>query len=298
MIDVCGFFFRAAPSYTPPPEIDEFIKSGSVPIYIGFGSIVMDDAHAMTETILAAVRDCGVRAIVSKGWSKLGTGFKDESVLFIDDCPHGTTKLTHSILFFKTNPIFYRMAFPTSQRGNSSRRCWHNGLWLTQRSTYLHRPIFWRVSNPRQPLKLIGRSQLNSSQPFWGNMVSVAGAGPPPIDAKNMNPEILSSAIRFLLSSEALMAAGTIADKMSTENGVKTAVDSFHRHLSVKDMSCSMLPDSPATWSLKTKKGKDKIVLRLSHRAASVLVEEKKINVKDLRLYESSLSDPLFNFGQ
>lgn len=134
---------------------------------------------------------------------------------------------------------------------------------------------------------------IYSSQPFWGNMVSVAGAGPPPIDAKNMNPEILSSAIRFLLSPEALTAAGIIADKMCSENGVKTAVDSFHRHLSVKDMSCSMLPNSPATWSIKTKKGKDKVVLKLSHRAASVLVEEKKIDVKDLRLYEPSLSTPI-----
>jgi UDP:flavonoid glycosyltransferase YjiC (YdhE family) len=88
-IDVCGFFFRNAPEYTPFPELDAFLRAGPPPIYIGFGSIVMENAAQMTQTIVEAVHECGVRAIVSKGWSKLGTGVEDDSILFIDDCPHG-----------------------------------------------------------------------------------------------------------------------------------------------------------------------------------------------------------------
>jgi sterol 3beta-glucosyltransferase len=49
----------------------------------------MEDAHKMTQNIINAIEKCGVRAIVSKGWSKLGTGFKHDKILFIDDCPHG-----------------------------------------------------------------------------------------------------------------------------------------------------------------------------------------------------------------
>lgn len=49
----------------------------------------MEDPAAMTQTILDAVHECGVRAIVSKGWSKLGTGVEDPNVLFLGDCPHG-----------------------------------------------------------------------------------------------------------------------------------------------------------------------------------------------------------------
>lgn len=86
---MCGFFFREPPDYTPPVELEEFLKSGPTPIYIGFGSIVMDNPQVMTEIILCAVRDSGVRAIVSKGWSKLGEGYSDPNVIFIDDCPHG-----------------------------------------------------------------------------------------------------------------------------------------------------------------------------------------------------------------
>jgi sterol 3beta-glucosyltransferase len=113
-------------------------------------------------------------------------------------------------------------------------------------------------------------------------MVSVAGAGPPPIDAKLVTPETLSNAITFLLSPSALAAAGAIAEKMRSENGVKEAVASFHRQLSLKDMSCSLIQGNPATWVLKGAKKNE--ALRLSHRAASVLVEEKTIDVKDLRL--------------
>jgi UDP:flavonoid glycosyltransferase YjiC (YdhE family) len=89
-IDVCGFFFRDPSPYDPPANIDRFLNAGPPPVYIGFGSIVVEDPASMTALILEAVRMCGVRAIVSRGWSNLGYGLEDqtESVLFIDDCPH------------------------------------------------------------------------------------------------------------------------------------------------------------------------------------------------------------------
>jgi UDP:flavonoid glycosyltransferase YjiC (YdhE family) len=44
----------------------------------------------LTNIILEAVKSTGTRAIVSKGWSKLGSDLDraDEDVLFIGDCPH------------------------------------------------------------------------------------------------------------------------------------------------------------------------------------------------------------------
>jgi sterol 3beta-glucosyltransferase len=49
----------------------------------------MENPKKMTETILGAVQATGIRAIVSKGWGKLGVGVEVPNVLFIDDCPHG-----------------------------------------------------------------------------------------------------------------------------------------------------------------------------------------------------------------
>lgn len=85
--DVCGFFFRDSPNYTPSNELDHFLHDGPKPVYIGFGSIVIDDPKKMTQTILEAVRISGVRAIISRGWSKLG-GRETPDVFYLDDCPH------------------------------------------------------------------------------------------------------------------------------------------------------------------------------------------------------------------
>ncbi|GKT66114.1 glycosyltransferase family 1 protein [Colletotrichum tofieldiae] len=88
-IDICGFFLRPEPSYTPPSNLTTFLDKGPPPIYVGFGSIVIDDAESMTKTILDACRLSGVRAIISRGWSKLGGNNPvTDSVFYIDDCPH------------------------------------------------------------------------------------------------------------------------------------------------------------------------------------------------------------------
>lgn len=77
------------PSYNPPPELDTFLKAGPPPVYIGFGSIVVDDPESLIKTVLDAVKKAGVRAIVSKGWSNLASTASDEKIYFIGDCPHG-----------------------------------------------------------------------------------------------------------------------------------------------------------------------------------------------------------------
>ena len=43
----------------------------------------------MTRMILEAVRSLGVRAVVSRGWSKLGEASSDDNqVFYLGDCPH------------------------------------------------------------------------------------------------------------------------------------------------------------------------------------------------------------------
>ncbi|KAF4631575.1 hypothetical protein G7Y89_g6551 [Cudoniella acicularis] len=220
-LDVCGFFFRNVPEYTPEPEIDAFLRSRPRPIYIGFGSIVMEDPAAMTQTILTAVRQCG--------------------------------DYQHEIewLFKHVGAVIH-----------------HGGAGTTACGLLNGRPT--------------GIVPFFGDQPFWGNMVAAAGAGPHPIDHKSLNSKSLSEAVTFLLSPDALLAAEGIAVKMRTEDGVKQAVTSFHRNLSVKFMSCPLVPGHPATWTWK--RGHKSV--NLSHKAAAVLVEEKRIDISSLRLYK------------
>ncbi|KAK0127733.1 hypothetical protein ONS96_007247 [Cadophora gregata f. sp. sojae] len=70
---------------------------------------------------------------------------------------------------------------------------------------------------------------------------------------------------------------------MKAENGVRAAVRSFHRNVPVPELNCDMVPKHPANWSWK----KGKRTLKLSHRAASILVEYKKIKASSLKLHKS-----------
>jgi len=85
--DICGFFFREPGPYTPDPDLDAFLRAGPPPIYIGFGSIVMDDPERISRMLLDAITMCGVRAIISRGWSKLD-GPPMNNVFYVGDCPH------------------------------------------------------------------------------------------------------------------------------------------------------------------------------------------------------------------
>lgn len=117
------------------------------------------------------------------------------------------------------------------------------------------------------------------SQPFWGNMVHAGGAGPAPIPFKTLNSQNLADAIRFCLTPEASTAARQIANKMSSEAGVRRAVASFHANLPLDKMRCDFLPNLPAVWTYE-KKGKQ---TKLSKIAAEMLVEAGKISWNSLK---------------
>ncbi|KAJ7705318.1 hypothetical protein B0H17DRAFT_1037634 [Mycena rosella] len=244
-IDICGFFFRDPPNYTPPPELDAFLRAGPPPVYIGFGSIVIDDPQRMSAILLEAVQAVGVRAIISRGWSKLD-GPALQNVLYLGDCPHEW--------------LFQHVAAVVHHGGAGTTAC---GL-LNGKPTAIV-PFF-------------------GDQPFWGNMVAAAGAGPKPIPHKALDVQNLTDAIACCLAPEATAAARSIASKMRSESGVKTAVDSFHANLPLERLPCEILPNQSAAWTIK--KGKRKI--RLSKLAAAALVQDLTIDRKALKSHASN----------
>ncbi|RYP47048.1 hypothetical protein DL768_006843 [Monosporascus sp. mg162] len=244
-IDVCGFFFREAPQYSPPEPLTSFLSGGPPPVYIGFGSIVLDDPERMINTILGAIQLAGVRAIISKGWSDLA-GSESESIYWIGDCPHEW--------------LFQHVAAVVHHGGAGTTAC---GL---------------RNGKPTAIVPFFG------DQPFWGDMVANAGAGPKPIPQKQLSSENLAEAIRYCLSPRAVLAAQSIAARMASENGVQTAVESWLRQLPVKRMQCDLLPTQPAAWAYT----KSRRPLKLSKVAAEILLSQNTIESKHLSLYESN----------
>jgi hypothetical protein len=53
-VDITGNFFgepKGNANYQPPPELAEFLAKGEPPIFIGFGSMVIEDTAALVKTV-------------------------------------------------------------------------------------------------------------------------------------------------------------------------------------------------------------------------------------------------------
>ncbi|PHH74114.1 hypothetical protein CDD82_5095 [Ophiocordyceps australis] len=73
-IRVTGYWFlNEGGSYQPPKELADFIRTaredGKKLVYVGFGSIIVNDPARMTQEVIDAVVNADVRCILSKGWS-------------------------------------------------------------------------------------------------------------------------------------------------------------------------------------------------------------------------------------
>ncbi|OTA60831.1 glycosyltransferase family 1 protein, partial [Hypoxylon sp. EC38] len=244
-IDVAGFvFLDLASSFKPPEDLVKFLDNGETPIYIGFGSIVVDDADRFTEMIFEAVRLAGVRALVSKGWGGLGQDNVPENIYMLDNTPHDW--------------LFPRV-----------RACViHGGAGTTA--------IALKCGKPTMVVPFFG------DQHFWGSMVGNAGAGPMPVPYKKLTAEGLAEGIKYCLTDEALEAAQKIAKDIELEgDGAKNAVRAFHRNLVLsgeQSMRCSILEDRVAVWRVK------QTSLKLSALAADIAVNWGMISWRRLRL--------------
>ncbi|EGX53914.1 hypothetical protein AOL_s00004g573 [Orbilia oligospora ATCC 24927] len=215
-IKISGFYFLdLANNYTPAEDLAAFLDAGPPPVYIGFGSIVVDDPNALTNMIFEAIRLTGIRALVSKGWGGLGGDSLQipENVFMLGNCPHDW--------------LFKRVACVVH----------HGGAGTTAIGIALGKPT---VIVP-----------FFGDQPFWGSMVHRAGAGPAPVPFKEMTAEILAASIKFALSPEAQTAAGKIAEKVKQEAGTVTGADSFHSSLDKQKLRCMVDPRRAAVWRIK-----------------------------------------------
>ncbi|KUJ23026.1 UDP-Glycosyltransferase/glycogen phosphorylase [Mollisia scopiformis] len=245
-IDIAGFvFLDLASSFEPPEDLVKFLDTGEPPVYIGFGSIVVDDPDKFTKMIFEAVEKAGVRALVSKGWGGLGDDDNTpDNIYMLENTPHDW-------LFPKVSAVVH-----------------HGGAGTTA--------IGLKCGKPTMIVPFFGDQQ------FWGAMIGEAGAGAKPIPYKSLTADKLAEGIKQCLTDEARKAAEKIASDIEAEgDGAKNAVISFHRSLVLRgqqSMRCSMLEDRVAVWNLKNTS------LRLSALAAELLVEKKKITWKQLRL--------------
>ncbi|KAJ0104171.1 hypothetical protein J7T55_000522 [Diaporthe amygdali] len=218
-ISISGFYFLdLATSYTPEPELAAFLESGPPPVYIGFGSIVVDDPNKLTRMIFDAVTQAGVRALVSKGWGGIGADSVGipEGVYMLGNCPHDW-------LFKKVSCVVHHGGAGTSAAGI-------------------------KTGTPTVVVPFFG------DQPFWGAMIAKAGAGPAPIPYKQLTAEKLAEAITSALKPETQARAKELGEKIRQEKGADQGAKSFHDFLDYDNLRCSIAPSRTAVWRVRRTK--------------------------------------------
>ncbi|KAJ6391841.1 hypothetical protein OIU77_025744 [Salix suchowensis] len=195
LVDVVGYcFLNLGSKYEPKEEFVKWIQKGKEPIYIGFGSMPLEDPKNTMDIILEALKETGQRGIVDRGWGDLGNFMEvPDSVFLLKDCPHDW-------LFPQCAAVVH-----------------HGGAGTT--ATGL------RAGCPTTIVPFFG------DQFFWGDRLHKKELGPAPIPIAKLSVESLSNAIRFMLEPEVKSRAMELAKLIENEDGVAAAVDAFHRHL-------------------------------------------------------------------
>ncbi|KAI5211608.1 UDP-Glycosyltransferase/glycogen phosphorylase [Aureobasidium subglaciale] len=214
-IGISGFFFleTAKSSFQPDEALSKFLEAGPSPVYIGFGSIVVDDPDQMTNMILEAVRLSGVRALVSKGWGNLGGKDIPENVFLLGNVPHDW-------LFPRCSAVVHHGGAGTMAIGIA-------------------------LGKPTVVVPFFG------DQPFWGEMVARAGTGPSPIRYKDLTAEKLASQITQALEPQVQDRAKELSDLIRSETGTKTAAGMFHATEQMQILNCFLIPDRVAVWRVR-----------------------------------------------
>lgn len=200
----------------------------------------MDDPQGLTQLIFEAVRIAGVRVILSKGWGGIGEGDVPDHVYLVGDCPHDW-------LFQRVSCVVHHGGAGTTAAG------------LAAGCPTVVVPFF-------------------GDQPFWGQMIARAGAGPEPVPFKKIKAEIMAESILFALRPEVQQAAGELARQMAEEDGASSAERGIQSLLDAEGLRCDICPNRLAIWKHK------KTDAHLSNLAAYYLINQGIIKMSHIQL--------------
>lgn len=167
--------------FTPSPELAAFLEAGEKPIYIGFGSMVSGDMGETLEIVLDAIRDSGVRAILSKGWG--GQDIPASDNVFVADF------VPHDWLFQHVAGVVH-----------------HGGAGTTAAGILAGCPTLV--------------VPFGGDQPFWASRVKELGIGPKAIPRDKLTVSRLSKALIDLTSTKKYrVAARELGERLRLEQG-------------------------------------------------------------------------------
>ncbi|KAK9702810.1 Sterol 3-beta-glucosyltransferase [Basidiobolus ranarum] len=199
-VHLCGYWFLDNPdqSWKPPQSLLDFLNVDPKPVYIGFGSIVVQDPERMTKIIVEGVRRAGVRAIVSKGWSSRlqQEGKEPKEQVEFPDFIYSLDSVPHDWLFPQVAGVVHHGGAGTTSAG------------IRAGVPTIIKPFF-------------------GDQFFWGTRVQDMGIG---VCLKKFTAERVAQALQMITTDEKIIRRAQIAgEKVRAENGVENAINYIFR---------------------------------------------------------------------
>lgn len=172
------------------PRLAAFIQDGPPPVYIGFGSVSIDNARRFTAMILEAASLTGTRIVLGTGWTGLGSEDLPDHVF-----PVGNTG--HAALFPRCAGIAH-----------------HGGSGTTHTAA--------RAGVPQFIMPQI------ADQFYWGYRAYRLGVGPAPVRPRSVTVDTLCRVFRSLRNDPSYAAnAQALADMIGAEDGVPAVVETI-----------------------------------------------------------------------
>ena len=193
-IYMSGFWFDDHPEpWSPPESLQQFLSSGSQPVYIGFGSMKNKYVSRLLTVVLRALHATGIRAVIATGWN--GRNLKStRQVYFIDYIPHDW-------LFPKVLAVVH-----------------HGGAGTTAAGLRYGRPTLILP--------------FGGDQSFWGYHIHRSGCGPRPIPCQRVSVENLTKALLKLVGKpEYRLTAEKLGEAIRQENGTCRAADLIEKEI-------------------------------------------------------------------
>jgi len=186
-VEVVGNWFMDEADYSPPHDLEEFIKQGTPPVVVSFGSMMVEEGRKTAQIVLNAIKLSGQRAIIQKGWGNLEFESPSENIKFVDYVPH-TYLLPHALCLVH-----------------------HCGAGTTASAC--------RAGIPSIPVP------HGVDQFAWAHWLKQRGLAPKAIDRKYLNAKVLAERIKEVANKSSYsQKAKMISQKIIHENGIKKTI--------------------------------------------------------------------------
>ncbi|MFD7707889.1 glycosyltransferase [Streptomyces sp. NPDC059786] len=178
------------PAERLPAELEDFLRAGPRPVFVGFGSMASGDGERLSAIAVRALRRAGLRGVLQAG--SAGLAADGDDVLTVGDVPH-------ELLFPRVAAVVHHAGAGTSAAA-------------------------LRAGVPSVAVP------VTADQPFWAGRLAALGAATAPIPFRSLTAERLADAFDVVVKRQAYARAAAIAAQhMATEDGAGRTLKAVER---------------------------------------------------------------------